>query len=164
MVDITIFGEKRDICFMNAAFEQAQLAYALNEVPVGAVVVDADGSIIAHAYNQVESMGTQRAHAEMSALEMACQVKKNWRLAGCWLYVTLEPCTMCMGFAQLSRVAGVVYGASSPLFGYRLDNNDSLRVYKRDAPIIIGGVDGCRSEQLLKQFFNKKRIEKSGRF
>src|SRR5437016_11689783 len=98
---------------MQIALEQAHHAYEQGEVPVGAVVIDENGVIIAQAYNQVEHATTQRAHAEMIALEQAARNRGNWRLAGCWLYVTLEPCTMCIGLSQLSRVAGVVYGASS---------------------------------------------------
>jgi tRNA(Arg) A34 adenosine deaminase TadA len=114
------FGAQLDIIFMDAALEQAEIAAEQSEVPVGAVVIDEKGAIIARAYNQVEHTGTQRAHAEMLALEQAALSRGNWRLSGCWLYVTLEPCTMCMGLARLSRVAGVVYGARSPLMGYSL--------------------------------------------
>ncbi|MCX5925133.1 MAG: nucleoside deaminase [Candidatus Dependentiae bacterium] len=161
-MDISIFGEKQDIYYMNAAFEQAQEGYSKEEVPVGAVVVDPYGAIIAQAYNQVEQLGIQRAHAEMIALEQAALKIGNWRLLGCWLYVTLEPCSMCMGCAQLSRMAGVVYGAPSPLFGYRLDNSDSFQVYKRNALVVIGGVEMQKSEHLLKKFFHKKRTQKGG--
>lgn len=162
-MDITFFGDKQDAYFMNVALEQARKAGECGEVPVGAVVIDPYGGILAQAYNQVEQLGTQRAHAEMVVLEHAAQVMGNWRLAGCWLYVTLEPCTMCMGLAQLSRIAGVVYGAASPLFGYRLDNRDNLQVYKRDTLIVIGGVEKQQAEQLLKDFFHNKRATKRGR-
>lgn len=159
---VTIFGATRDRHYMKMALAQARRAYECGEVPVGAVVVDANGDILTQAYNQVEHLGTQRAHAEMIALECAAQIHKNWRLTGCWLYVTLEPCTMCMGLALLSRLAGVVYGANSPLFGYRLDSVYDLRLYKRNDFMIIEGIEAQESEQLLKQFFYEKRMAKSG--
>lgn len=159
---VTIFGATQDRYYMGVALAEARKAYECGEVPVGAIVVDANGDILTQAYNQVEHLGTQRAHAEMIALEHAAQVNKNWRLSGCWLYVTLEPCTMCMGLALLSRLAGVAYGAASPLFGYRLDSTYDLRLYKRNDFTIIEGVETEKSEQLLKQFFYEKRMAKSG--
>src|SRR5436190_23030623 len=173
---------------MQNAVDQAHKAFEQNEVPIGAVVVDASGVIIAQAYNQVEALGTQRAHAEMIAIEAASSVVGNWRLNNCWLYVTLEPCAMCMGFAQLSRLAGVVYGARSPRFGYSRENilHEELHqqknqlfgqevvdrqevVDKQDIVVkegaihtmlVIGGVKSEKSEQMLKVFFNTQRSKK----
>src|SRR5690606_33753945 len=108
-------------------------------------------------YNSVERDSTQRAHAEGIAIEHASKKLNDWRLTGHWLYVTLEPCTMCMGLIKLSRLEGVVYGAASPLFGFRLDNQDDLWVYKKDAFSIIEGVEKEASAALLKKFFHKKR-------
>jgi tRNA(adenine34) deaminase len=157
----SIFGPEKDSFFMQIALEQALLADAIDEVPIGAIVVDAHGAIIARAYNQVEKKHTQRAHAEMEAVALAGAHLNDWRLMGCWVYVNLEPCSMCMAFMRLSRVAGVVYGASSPLFGYRLDNGTDLRVYKEDTSVVIGGVRAEESAILLKQFFKKQRVKKS---
>jgi len=147
------FGVQQDIIFMSVALEQAEIAAQQGEVPVGAVVIDEKGAIIARAYNQVEHKGTQRAHAEMLALEQAAASRGNWRLLGCWLYVTLEPCTMCMGLARLSRVAGVVYGARSPLMGYSLQ--DTLG--GREDMVVIRGVQAEKAELVLKKFFKRRR-------
>jgi tRNA(adenine34) deaminase len=153
----TVFGKEKDEAFMQEALVEARKAYALDEVPIGAVVVNSEGVIIARAHNSVERDCTQRAHAEGLAIESAGKALGDWRLNDCWLYVTLEPCSMCMGLITLSRLAGVVYGASSPLFGFRLDNQEDLWVYKRDAFAVIEGVKLEESADLLKQFFHKKR-------
>lgn len=143
--------------FMSLALEQAQKALKADEVPIGAVVVSPDGEVVACAYNQVEAQGCQIAHAEMLALQQACKKLGDWRLDGYRVYVTLEPCSMCMNFMKLSRVATVVYGAESPLFGYHLDKNDGVRVYNSNAVDIVGGVLAKKSVSLLKQFFKSKR-------
>jgi len=153
----TVFGKDKDLFFMQEALAQAQYAYNIDEVPIGAVVVDAKGDIIARAYNSVERDCTQRAHAESLAIEAAGKYLHDWRLQGCWLYVTLEPCSMCMGLIKLSRLAGVVYGAPSPLFGFRLDNQEDLWVYKKDAVSVIEGVMADETAKLLKQFFHSRR-------
>jgi len=153
----TIFGAEKDRLFMQEALEQAQCAAAIDEVPIGAVVVNAQGEIVGRGYNGVERDCTQRAHAESLAIEQASKALGDWRLQGHWLYVTLEPCTMCMGLIKLSRLEGVVYAAPSPLFGFRLDNQDDLWVYKRDTFSIIEGVKKEESAALLKKFFHKKR-------
>ncbi len=157
----SIFGKEKDIFFMQEALAQAKLAYEIDEVPIGAIVVNPEGDIIARAYNVVERDCTQRSHAESLAIEQAGKALGDWRLSGCWLYVTLEPCSMCMGLIRLSRLAGVVYGASSPLFGFSLDNADDLWVYKRGVISVVEGVELDDSADLLKNFFHKKR-KKSG--
>lgn len=103
---------------MKAAISEALKALAKEEVPIGAVIVNKDGHIIARAHNLTEHKHTQAAHAEMLAIEKAGKKIGDWRLEGCWLYVTLEPCAMCYNLAVLSRLDGIVYGAESPLFGY----------------------------------------------
>ena len=153
----TIFGRSKDLFFMQEAIEQAKLAYAIDEVPIGAVVVNSEGVIIARSHNSVERDCTQRAHAESLAIELAGKSLGDWRLNDHWLYVTLEPCSMCMGLIKLSRLAGVVYGAASPLFGFRLDNQEDLWVYKRDAFLVIEGVMVDETAELLKSFFHNKR-------
>ncbi len=145
--------------FMRLALEQAQHACAQDEVPVGAVIVAPDGSILAQACNRTESTHSQTAHAEMLAIAQAGQKRGDWRLQDCWLYVTLEPCAMCMNAIILSRLAGVVYGAASPLFGYlKVDKEGSSWLYKRDALTILDGICEQESQQLLKQFFKTKRV------
>lgn len=153
----TIFGSEKDRFFMQEALAQAEYAAAIDEVPIGAIVVNALGEIVGRGYNSVERDCTQRAHAESIAIESATKKLGDWRLSGHWLYVTLEPCTMCMGLIKLSRLDGVVYGADSPLFGFRLDNKGDLWVYKKDAFLIIEGVEKEASAAVLKKFFHKKR-------
>lgn len=163
MVDAkTPFGAKQDAYFMDVALAQARRALLHDEVPIGAVVVNQYGHIIGRGYNRVEHTHTQTAHAEMRALTAAAKKQNDWRLIGCWLYVTLEPCVMCMGLARISRLAGVVYATTSPLFGYRLDNASDSPVYKRDVLIIVDGVGAQRSAAMLKEFFRKKRNIKGG--
>jgi len=157
----TIFGKEKDLFFMKAALEQAKQAYAINEVPIGAVVVDTQGVIISHAYNTVERDCTQRSHAESVAIELAGKFLGDWRLNNHWLYVTLEPCSMCMNLIKLSRLEGVVYGAGSPVFGFHLDNQDDISVYKKDTFSVIEGVMVNETAELLKNFFYNKR-KKSG--
>ena len=153
----TKFGKEKDNVYMEQALNQAQRAYEMDEVPIGAVVVNAEGVIVGYGYNSVEKDCTQRAHAEIWAIECAGKHLGDWRLNGHWLYVTLEPCAMCMGLIKLSRLAGVAYGASSPLFGFRLDKQDDLWVYKRDAISVVEGVRHDESAALLKKFFHNKR-------
>jgi tRNA(adenine34) deaminase len=154
---VTIFGAEKDQLFMQEALEQAQCAAAIDEVPIGAVVVNPQGEIVGRGYNSVEKDFSQRAHAECLAIEQASKNLGDWRLNGHWLYVTLEPCSMCMGLIKLSRLDGVVYGAASPLFGFRLDNQQDLWVYKKNAFSILEGIKKEESVALLKNFFHKKR-------
>ena len=114
--------------YMKAAIEQAKLALKMGEVPVGAAVVK-DGKIIAAAHNMVEKNKDASAHAEMMALSMAAKVLGGWRLSGCSLYVTLEPCPMCTGAILNSRVEEVVFGAFDDEMGCcgsRTDLTDGL--------------------------------------
>jgi len=142
---------------MSAALAYAREAYAQAEVPIGAVVVNQNADIIGVGYNQVEMEHTQRAHAESIALQQAGNAVQDWRLDGCWLYVTLEPCAMCMGLITLSRLQGVVYAAASPLFGYRLDKDAALSVYNRDLLSTVPGVMQEEASKLLRMFFQQKR-------
>lgn len=147
--------------YMRKALKQAQCAFARDEVPVGAVIVDAQGMVIARAHNQVEKMKSQTAHAELLALAKAGKRLGDWRLEGCWLYVTLEPCSMCMSAIGLSRLAGVVYGADSPLFGYqKVDKGGASWLYKRDALTIVGGICNENAKKVLQQFFKQKRMSR----
>ncbi|MBQ4610654.1 MAG: nucleoside deaminase [Clostridia bacterium] len=114
--------------YMKAAIEQAKLALKMGEVPVGAAVVK-DGKIIAAAHNMVEKNKDASAHAEMLALSMAAKALGGWRLSGCSLYVTLEPCPMCTGAILNSRVEEVVFGAFDDEMGCcgsRTDLTDGL--------------------------------------
>ena len=155
----SVFGAEKDQNYMTYALAQAQSAAHAQEVPVGAVVVDGTGQVISRAHNATEHSHTQAAHAEVRAMSLAGAHLKDWRLNGCWLYVTLEPCIMCMGLVYLSRLEGIVYGAPSPLFGCPLDNVALLSVYKVDALRIIPGVCANEASDILKQFFKKKRSD-----
>ncbi len=97
--------------YMLKALELAEKAYALGEIPVGAVVVSPEGEIIGEGYNQREMLCSPIAHAEVLAIEQAAKRLGQWRLCGCTLYVTLEPCPMCSGAIMNSRLKRVVYGA-----------------------------------------------------
>ena len=147
---------------MNLAIEQAKKAFAANEVPIGAIVVDKNGKVIGRGYNKIETMKTQLAHAEVTAIKKAGKKIGDWRLNDCWLYVTLEPCTMCFGLIQLSRLKGVVFGAKSPLFGHGLSEtkikDQNLPELKKDL-VIQGGVQKEKCIKLLQKFF---KIVRSG--
>ena len=97
--------------YMLKALELAEKAYSLGEIPVGAIVVSPDGEIIGEGYNQRELLNSPTAHAEVIAIEQAAKRMAQWRLTGCTLYVTLEPCPMCAGAIMNSRLKRVVYGA-----------------------------------------------------
>jgi len=112
----TLFSSA-DHAYMTKARALARKSMRAGEVPVGAVVVDAHGVIIGRGYNRVEGKQTQLCHAELTALAKATRARNGWRLDGCTLYVTLEPCMMCLGAALLSRISTIIYGAPSPLFG-----------------------------------------------
>ncbi|MGB8467994.1 MAG: nucleoside deaminase [Candidatus Babeliales bacterium] len=146
-----------EIYYMKKAVAQARKAYAIDEVPVGAVLVDEQGAIVGTGYNQVEKKKQQQAHAEMIAIARAAKKRGDWRLNGCALYVTLQPCAMCMGLIQLSRISLLVYGCQSKLFGYQLDKEGAIQLYNRDIAV-QAGVLSDDAAQLLKQFFKQKRI------
>jgi tRNA(adenine34) deaminase len=144
---------------MAVALEQARKAYALGEVPVGAVVVQ-DGRIIASAFNLRETRRDPTAHAERLALTLAGEALGTWRLEGCTLYVTLEPCPMCAGAIVQARIARVVYAAADPKAGacdslYRLVNDPRLN----HRAIITRGVLAEPCSELLSQFFRERRLK-----
>jgi tRNA(adenine34) deaminase len=148
--------------FMRRALAYARRALAADEVPVGAVIVDARGEIIGGGRNSIEVRGCQIAHAEVIAIQKACRALGNWRLDGCWMYVTLEPCVMCYGLISLSRCAGVVYGATSPLFGIGLPGYATIeRLHER--LVIKGGLKEEESADILRLFFKKVREKEKKR-
>lgn len=97
--------------YMTRALELARRAYDLGEIPVGAIVIAPDGSVIGEGWNLRERLQSPTAHAEILAIEQAAKALGSWRLSGCTLYVTLEPCPMCAGAIMNSRLKRVVYGA-----------------------------------------------------
>ncbi len=142
---------------MKAALQQAQKAYDIGEVPVGAVLVF-QNQIISRAYNQVESLNDATAHAEMLCLKQAAGTLENWRLLNCTLYCTLEPCLMCAGALILSRVKTLVWGAPDLRHGA---GGSLMNVFKLDHPIhrieVREGVLRDEAADLLKKFFQEKR-------
>ena len=142
---------------MTRALELAAEARSLGEVPVGALVVRS-GRIISQAYNLRETLRDPTAHAERLALTWAGRALGTWRLDGCVLYVTLEPCAMCAGAIVLSRIARLVYGATDPKAGaceslYRLASDPRLN----HRPAITAGVLAADCGEILTEFFQERR-------
>ena len=142
--------------FMRIAIEEAKKCAMLDEVPVGAVVVK-NGQVIAACGNGRETEKDATAHAETSAIRAACSALGGWHLAGCELYVTLEPCLMCAGAIVNARIAKVVYGASDPKFGAMGSMTDITALPLNHKPEIVSGVLEDECAQLLKDFFKAKR-------
>lgn len=144
---------------MRQALTQARLAFDRGEVPVGAVVLGPDGGPVAAAGNDREATGDPTAHAEVLALRAAAAALGQWRLSGCTLVVTLEPCTMCAGAAVLSRVDRIVYGARDLKGGATGSLWDVVRDRRLNhRPEVILGVLEEESAALLKEFFAARRI------
>ncbi|MEG2054189.1 MAG: nucleoside deaminase, partial [Oscillospiraceae bacterium] len=137
---------------MKIALEQAKFALALNEVPVGAVIVK-NGEVIATGYNRRETDKNALLHAEMVAINAACAVLGGWRLWECEMYVTLEPCPMCAGAIINSRIRRVVYGACDQKEGCCESVVDLFALPFNHTPIIVKGVCEDESNKMLKEFF-----------
>jgi tRNA(adenine34) deaminase len=143
---------------MRAALAQARLAVVTGDVPVGAVVVDAEGSIIGDGRNAREALADPTAHAEMLALQAAARVVGSWRLEGCTVVVTLEPCAMCAGAVVLARVARLVYGAIDPKAGAVGSLWDLVRDRRLNhRPEVVGGVLADECGAVLREFFDTRR-------
>ncbi len=142
--------------YMAEALQLAVEAAEKGEVPVGAIVVK-DGRILARAHNLRESCGRATAHAEVLAIEEACRVLGSWRLSGCTLYVTLEPCPMCAGAVINSRMDRVVYGLKDPAGGCLGSVVDFNSYPFSHAFCVTGGVLASESAGLLKKFFQDRR-------
>ena len=143
--------------YMLQAIALAEQAAQLDEVPVGAVI-QKEGRMIAGAHNERERLHDPTAHAEMIAITQAAEALGSWRLSGCVLYVTLEPCPMCAGAIQQARLDQVVYGASDPKAGavrslYQLLDDDRLNHQVE----VVEGVLAERCGNLLTEFFSSKR-------
>jgi tRNA(adenine34) deaminase len=145
--------------YMRQAVQEALKAFDEGEVPIGAIIAGPTGSIIGRGANAVERLSDATAHAEVLAIGAAAQHQKSWRLNGCTLYVTIEPCMMCLGAILASRLDKVVYGAADPRLG-AVDSHsckaqavESYRVF----PVIERGVLAEECGELLKQFFKKLR-------
>ena len=146
----------RDEYFMHCAMAEARAAAARGEIPVGAVIVR-DGEIIAAAGNGRERDRSALAHAELTAIGEACRVLGGWRLVGCELFVTLEPCPMCMGAIVNARIPRIVYGATDPKAGAAGGLFD-MNVYPLNHhPEIVSGVLGEECSDMLREFFRERR-------
>lgn len=146
-----------DVEYMQQALKLAWLAYKKGEIPIGALIVDISGKIIAKGYNSTEKYHSQSQHAEVRAIEAAGKKIRDWRLDGCTIYVTLQPCVMCMSLICLSRIERLVYAAQSPLFGYDLDKEAIPCIYKKHIKGVTSGILAEESTQLLEQFFKGRR-------
>ena len=142
--------------YMKAAIEQARLALDMGEVPVGAVVVR-NGEIIAAAHNLVETNKDASAHAEMLALAMAAKAVGDWRLSGCSIYVTLEPCPMCTGAILNSRISEVIFGAFDAEMGCCGSCTDLTDGVLSRRVRCIGGIMEEECAQLLSEAFRRSR-------
>lgn len=149
---------EQDHFWMKRALALAEKAATAGEVPVGAVIVK-DGKPLAQARNQRESMNSPLGHAEILAIHRASQKLKSWRLAGCTLYVTLEPCVMCAGAIVQSRIDRVVFGATDPKGGavkslYEILQDQRLNHRSQVTDNILSQPCG----EVLSQFFKKRRL------
>ena len=143
---------------MRLALDEAALAPSHGDVPVGAVVLAPDGVVIGVGHNDRERSGDPTAHAEVVALRAAAASLGSWRLTGCTLAVTLEPCTMCAGALVLSRVSRVVYGAPDPKAGAAGSLWDVLRDRRLNSRHeVVPGVLAEQSAELLRSFFEDRR-------
>jgi tRNA(adenine34) deaminase len=144
---------------MRAALEEAARAHDSGDVPIGAVVLDASGSVIGRGHNVRERDGDPTGHAELVACRRAAQALGQWRLSGCTLVVTLEPCTMCAGAAVLSRLDRLVFGAydlQAGAVGSLWDVVRDRRLNHR--PEVVGGVLAEECSALLDDFFAHQRL------
>jgi tRNA(adenine34) deaminase len=163
MIDINFFAKEtpstmtKDEFYMGKALAEAKTAYAVGEIPIGAVIVY-EKKVVARAYNLRESLPCATAHAELLAIEKACRALNRWRLTGCTLYVTVEPCPMCAGAIVNSRLDRVVYGCDDPKAGavrslFQLVDNDRLN-HRTE---VTAGVRAEECAALMKDFFRKRR-------
>ncbi len=142
---------------MELALILAREAADAGEVPVGCVITDRDGNMIGRGRNRREEIRDATAHAEIEAIREACAAMGDWRLEGCTLTVTLEPCPMCAGAILNARIPTVVYGAKEPVFGSCGSVIDLFFERYGHTPRVYGGVMEQECSGLLKSFFRNKR-------
>ncbi len=142
---------------MRSALALAREAFDAGEVPVGCVITDAEGKIIGRGRNRRQENGDATAHAEIEAIREACAALGDWRLEGCTLTVTLEPCPMCAGAVINARIPVVVYGAREPLTGSCGSVIDLFFERYGHQPKVYGGVMEADCTALLRDFFQSKR-------
>lgn len=143
---------------MNVAFAEAEAAARRGEVPVGAVVVDASGQVIARAGNRTLELKDPTAHAELLAIRQAAQALGSERLTGCDLYVTLEPCAMCAGAISFARIRRLYFAASDEKMGaVEHGSRFFAQVTCHHAPDVYSGIGESDAKALLKEFFKARR-------
>jgi len=143
---------------MRAALAEAEAAVATGDVPVGAVVLDDEGTIVARGRNRREAAGDPTAHAELEAIRAAARAAGGWRLDGLTLVVTLEPCTMCAGAVTSARLGRLVFGATDPRAGAVGSIWDVVRDQRLiPVPEVIGGVLADECLAVLRRFFAERR-------
>jgi tRNA(adenine34) deaminase len=143
---------------MRAALDEADAALGTGDVPIGAVVLDASGTVIARGRNRREADGDPTAHAELVAIRAAARSVGQWRLVGCTLVVTLEPCPMCAGAVTAARLSRLVYGAVDPRAGAVGSVWDVVRDQQIvPVPEVIGGVLAEQCLNVIRRFFSEHR-------
>lgn len=146
--------------FMNVALEEAAKALERGEVPIGAVIVENFGNIVARAGNETRARLDPSAHAEVLAIREACTVLKTERLVNCDMYVTLEPCAMCAALIANARIRRIYFAASDPKSG---GIQQGARIFDRKqthhVPEIYSGIGEEKAAKLLRKFFSKKRLK-----
>ena len=146
--------------WMRLALEQAELAWQLNEVPVGAVLVDENDQLIAAAHNSPISRNDPTSHAEINVIRKAAHLLQNYRLINTTLYVTLEPCIMCVGALLHGRIKRLVYAADEPKTG-AINSQIQLLEFTHNHRIeVVSGILKAECSSLLSDFFKKRRLEK----
>lgn len=148
-----------DMIFMKKALDEAKIAFAKGEVPIGAVIVK-NGEVIASAHNLRETNHSATAHAELLAIQKACEVLGGWRLSGCELYVTLEPCPMCAGAIINSRIDRVVFGSKDEKAGACGSVMNLFAADFNHRPKLTVGVLEEECSSILKEFFASLREKK----
>jgi tRNA(adenine34) deaminase len=149
--------------YMAEALKEAKKAFELGEIPVGAVVVR-NGEIIGRGHNTRETGKQTAGHAEMAAIEQACRTLNDWRLEGCAIYVTLEPCPMCAGAIMQARISDVYFAADDPKAGafggvFDLSVIQGMNYY----PLIHQGLMACEAKNIMDLFFAKMRDKRNKR-
>ena len=141
-----------DRYYMQLALEEARKAAELGEIPIGAVLVH-NGEVVCRAHNMRETWQSATAHAEVIVIEEACKKLARWRLSGCTLYVTVEPCVMCAGAIAWAQVSRIVFGASDEKRGYLRYAPDALH----PKTIVEQGLLADEASSLMKELFKRKR-------
>lgn len=145
--------------YMRRALEYAREAFELGEIPVGCVITNSRGEIIGSGRNNREESRSALGHAELSAIDEACRTLGDWRLEGCTLYVTLEPCPMCAGAIINARIPRVVFGAREENFGSCGSVIDLFSERYGHRPAVYGGVLEQDCAALLRAFFQRLRLD-----